>query len=166
MAVLTKGQASSGWRKIELESGESFEVYVTRPSYAQRMQLHGMDMATLQVPNPDIEVQIAEHRLKACITNWRGVNDDHGKPVPFDWDAVGRFVEQAPELFGILVRFSREAFRGVTEDRLKNSESPSGETPAGTSGTATPSTPASSTNTTNASNSENSPESSAVVPTS
>lgn len=120
-----KWRAFEGRRWIPIDLGHlgSFEVEIRNPTY---------DELTEDAANQWQGGNVAGHRIESAITDWRGLEDGDGKPIPFHVETMRALCESVPAAFGKLMIAANEAFRGLPEDAAKNSP----PTPKGSSGEA------------------------------
>jgi hypothetical protein len=121
------------WATIDLGERGAFEVLVRQPSWADKLQDHGLQIAGVVEGYADHVGASTEHRIRSSIVGWRGLQDAAGTPLPFSWDALTALCEQVPAVFEKLWPLASEAFSGLREDSVKNSE----PLPSDSSGAAT-----------------------------
>lgn len=111
------------WVTVDLGRGDSIEIAVSRPTLLEQLraveETRGMAWTA--------------YKLASRIQNWRGVNDEHGQPVPYSWDALNQLCAAYDDCVYSLLEAVRNAGQ-VTENQSKNLP-----TPPDAGGTDTPS---------------------------
>lgn len=101
------------WRTIDLGDGASIEIAVKRPTLAE--QLNALE---------DVRGEsVQAFQLRSRIIDWRGVNDEAGKPVPYSWANLSQLSLTFPNAIWDILIAVREAI-DQTETHAKNCESP------------------------------------------
>ena len=137
MAVKLKTVKPSRWRTLALPEGESLDVLVKLPTWGDKLTAHGFNVFGTDDDEPQLMGRLAEHRIKTTITDWRGVQDDAGKDVPFSFASLAGLCEQSTSLFYQLLNVATDAYVGLTEDSAKNLPKPSSDAPEALPETAT-----------------------------
>lgn len=125
MFTLKKQAMAGSWELVELGEAGSFEVFVSRAKWGDLLA----DSETFQ--------GFSERRLKAVITDWRGLIDENGEAVPFSHEMLIELCEAHPLAFQRLATLASAQFFavGLGETDRKNSAPPSSastaEIPAG-----------------------------------
>lgn len=125
-AKLIRHTPAPQWQAIALANGESFEVRFDRPTYAQQLRLHALSAASFRDDTGEIGEALAEHKL-SIITDWRGVVDEAGTPVPYRPDSLHAMCDVQPGLLFDLIRLAQSMFLRVPETETKNSPPPSAD---------------------------------------
>jgi len=99
--------------------GESFEVEVSAPSFADRLA----DDELLSFGQRD--GRWLEHRLQSTITGWKGLASKEGpnvpsQDIPFTRENLAALCGQFPEVFDQLLTYAHTAYKGPTEEAKKN----------------------------------------------
>lgn len=113
MFTLRKQSAAGSWESVNLGEAGSFEVFVGRPKWGEMLA----DSESFQ--------GFAESRIRAVITDWRGLVDESGEPVPFTHENLIQLCESHPLAFQRLAALASGMFFSVGESDRKNSEPPS-----------------------------------------
>lgn len=100
------------WATVDFGDGASIELGLRRPNLGEQIiALEESDSSR-------------EYHLRAYISDWRGVNDEHGKPVPYTWESLNQLCTGYPSaIWGILDAIREVRFPDV-ETTSKNSELP------------------------------------------
>jgi len=106
--IRLKRDVGEKWERIEAEGGD-FEVKVRPSTHSGLMEAY---MA-------DTPGQVLLERIKDRVIDWRGVEDDAGKPVRFSIEKLGELIEAAP---GVLQTLTKLVF--ASGDEPKNSPLP------------------------------------------
>ena len=120
------------WKQIDLGDGGTFEIAVRRPTLADQ----------LAVLNDSKGEPVEVFLLRARIVDWRGVNDEAGRPVPYTFDTLGRLSVSYPDLiWDILIAVSEAVQPEATNAKNLPTPPASGgtETTGGTTASTTPS---------------------------
>lgn len=111
------------WETVHI-GYESFEVLVTPPTYAQKLQ----DRAVLLSygDEQDAYRNRLEYRVLNAITDWRGLEADGG-PLEFSEDNLKAVCGRYPEAFDWISIYAHRAFEGTDTATLGNSKPASSE---------------------------------------
>lgn len=101
------------WKTLDLGDGAAIEVLMRRPTAAEIIAGYGS------------RDEYAVHRVRVTVADWRGVDDESGKPVPFSLEALERLIEQFYMAGPRLIRLADDAFFGLAETERKNLSAPS-----------------------------------------
>ena len=101
------------WRTIDLGDGASIEIAVKRPTLAEQL-------SALEDTRGE---SVQAFQLRSRIIDWRGVNDEAGKPVPYSWGNLSQLGLTYPNAIWDILIAVREAI-DPTETHAKNFESP------------------------------------------
>ncbi len=145
MPVTLGGKPNAGkWETVELTSGDTFDVFVKRPTFGAKM----LD-ASLNVYGREAEFgeQRAENKIRSVVTDWRGVVDASGAPVPYSFEALTQLFEESGSAVYRLLNLAADLFFGLAETESKNLPEPSSVAPVVTAETATNAISESSTDT-------------------
>lgn len=118
-ATLTDPQ----WFPVELGPDASIEIAFARPTLEDQ----------LKAVNDASGTSYQGYALSAAIKDWRGVEDENGRPVPYSWSALSQLCTAYPDAAFELLAALRKSTQGVTETERKNSPLPpvnGGEAPA------------------------------------
>ena len=97
------------WKTVTIATGD-FEVLVHRPDFGTKMR----------------EINSLEDRIRICIKDWRGINDENDQPIPFSWESLCALCEQSDRALSQLITLTGESTE-LSEDSEKNSVKPSSE---------------------------------------
>lgn len=104
------------WYPIDLGAGQSFEIQIRRPSFAEQV-------ATLAT---DSAVSHTQARMSTMIVDWRGVEDEQDPPqaVKYSLDALLQLVTVYPQSFRQITNAINDMFYVYPGDLEKNSPTP------------------------------------------
>ncbi len=106
MLVLSESSREK-WVSVEVGSGQSFDILVRRPSFAQQTE-------SLTSANR------AAYHIESAVVSWRGVKDAGGAEIPFCTEKLKMLCERFPPAFLAILRVANDAFYGMSEEQEKN----------------------------------------------
>lgn len=116
-------QAPPTWEKVEFEGG-SFEIACRQPSYEDLLLDHGYVLASYEA---DTRAQVLasniQMRMEKVFTNWRDVNDQGGRPLPFTPENLKLAAGSSLTIFRRLAELAAIYFNR-TPASLGNSDAP------------------------------------------
>lgn len=77
----------SQWVDIDLGAGQNLKLQVSRPGFAQQVE----------VLASGTQVDFVQARINASVTDWQDVENDAGKPVPFNLPSLHALFETYPQ---------------------------------------------------------------------
>lgn len=104
------------WYPIDLGAGQSFEVQIRRPNFAEQV-------ATLAT---DSAVSHTQARMSTMIVDWRGVEDEQDPPqlIKFSIDALLQLIQVYPQSFRQITSAVNDMFHVWPGDLEKNLPTP------------------------------------------
>lgn len=101
------------WHKIELDGG-SFEVQLGRPTHEALFDAYMSRSGGSE----------ALVRVESVVRDWRGVDGEDGKPLPYSYEKLCELVVAYPAIVHQLTGLVYAKSAGLTEEQEKNSVSP------------------------------------------
>lgn len=127
MAVKLKAPIKGAtWETVEVAPGDTLELLIDRPTFADVME------------DAEVLSGFAERRMKKLILNWRGVQGEDGKEVPYTWETFQVMCMAYPALLGLAMVLVRSRYDRLGADESKNSEPRSEGSSSAAASTETP----------------------------
>lgn len=114
MQIDLSSESIEQWKSVKLNDSE-FEVLVKPATFEERCaDADRFSMST------SAHSDWLESRIRAAITNWRGLESPDGQPIPFSWKTLSTLCTRFPSVFAQLVTYTHWAFRETSEEASKN----------------------------------------------
>jgi len=130
MSVVRKSNRvpPQAWRTLKA-GDQTFEVHVRQPKWGDKTRAHGLTILSGAYGEEGVEAfaNLADHKIMATVTDWRGVVTESGEPIPFSFDGLTALCEDFPTLFHDLLDLANEAWKGLSEEHEKNLPPRSGD---------------------------------------